>query len=187
MNDENINDLIEEFGQPTYPKEVDPEYLESYRGKLPDELLEYWKQFGFSGFKDGLFWITDPAEYEGVLNEWIKNTELADLDTFHVIARSGFGELFLWGTKTGYQYKIDCPHGWIFKGRNVENVIKEGKEDFKIQTFFATTDAYSLDLEYKNEKPFFEDAVKNLGHLNRMKCLHLSLHLFLEETYLWKP
>ena len=50
---------------------VSTETLAKYRGKLPDRLLEYWQEFGFCGFKDGIFWLTNPEDYEDILTEWL--------------------------------------------------------------------------------------------------------------------
>ena len=29
--------------------------------------MTYWRQYGFCGFADGLFWITNPDDYEDIL------------------------------------------------------------------------------------------------------------------------
>jgi hypothetical protein len=41
----------------------------------------------------------NPDDYDDVLTEWITGTPLAKLDNFHVIARTAFGNLYLWGEK----------------------------------------------------------------------------------------
>ncbi|WP_369586526.1 GAD-like domain-containing protein [Kingella oralis] len=45
--------------------------INKYRGKLPDRLLEYWQEYGFCHFADGLFWLTNPEDYEDILAEWL--------------------------------------------------------------------------------------------------------------------
>ena len=40
----------EEFGPPFARKDVPPEKLERFKGKLPDKLLDYWREFGWCGY-----------------------------------------------------------------------------------------------------------------------------------------
>lgn len=43
----------EGFGPPVCVESVPEETLKKYQGKLPNQLLEYWKAFGFSGWGNG--------------------------------------------------------------------------------------------------------------------------------------
>ncbi|NUG82537.1 GAD-like protein, partial [Acinetobacter bereziniae] len=47
--------LDEGFGPPIYSEVVSDDIINKYRGKLPNQLLKYWKAFGFSGWGNGLF------------------------------------------------------------------------------------------------------------------------------------
>jgi len=80
---------------------VSEETFNKYRGKLPDKLLEYWREFGFCGCGEGRLWMVDPAAFEDVVEAWLEDTPLAGSDHYHVFARTAFGELFLWGEKGG--------------------------------------------------------------------------------------
>ncbi|WP_240478221.1 GAD-like domain-containing protein [Vibrio neptunius] len=91
MPDEDFEMFLEEFGEPTTYVQATDQHIEAYRGILPDQLLKYWQMVGFSGFKGGLFWITNPAEFEDVLECFLKGTEFANYDNYHVIARSAYG------------------------------------------------------------------------------------------------
>lgn len=48
----------------------------------------------------------NPQEHEGVVASWLEGTFLEERDTYHLIARSAFGDLYLWGEKTGFSLKI---------------------------------------------------------------------------------
>ena len=65
--DEDFADFLTKFGRPFAAKAADEAVLQKYRGILPDQLLTYWRQYGFCGFADGLFWITNPDDYEDIL------------------------------------------------------------------------------------------------------------------------
>jgi hypothetical protein len=104
--DEIFSIFLETFGGPIDRQEVPVSSIERYRGKLPNQLLEYWAEHGWCGYGDGIFWIVNPQEYEGVVASWLEGTKFETFDTYHLIARSAFGDLYLWGEKTGFSLKI---------------------------------------------------------------------------------
>jgi len=116
--DDAFDIFLERFGGITDPVKVPGSSIEHYKGKLPNRWLEYWAKHGWCGFGDGLFWIVNPQDYEPVVQSWLAGTALEASDTYHLIARSAFGDLYLWGEKTGAcvtivsvyaRYDIDDP------------------------------------------------------------------------------
>ena len=93
--DEDFANFLTKFGQPFAAKAADEAVLQKYRSILPDQLLTYWRQYGFCGFADGLFWITNPDDYEDILPDWLPEAEQAR-HKHYVIARTGWGELLVW-------------------------------------------------------------------------------------------
>ncbi|WP_212626200.1 GAD-like domain-containing protein [Pseudomonas sp. PP3] len=104
--DEFFSIFLDTFGGPIDRREVPTSSIEHYKGKLPNQLLEYWAEHGWCGYGGGIFWIVNPQEYEGVVASWIEGTRFEEVDTYHLIARSAFGDLYLWGEKTGFSLKI---------------------------------------------------------------------------------
>ncbi|WP_408630384.1 GAD-like domain-containing protein, partial [Pseudomonas syringae] len=99
--DEVFSIFLKTFGGPVGRQEVPESSIERYKGKLPDLLLHYWSEHGWCGYGEGIFWMVNPQEYEGVTASWIQGTEFENQDTYHLIARSAFGELYFWGEETG--------------------------------------------------------------------------------------
>ncbi|AKT31824.1 hypothetical protein BV360_05362 [Pseudomonas syringae pv. actinidiae] len=104
--DEVFSIFLKIFGEPFGRQEVPMSSIERYKGKLPDLLLQYWSEHGWCGYGEGIFWMVNPQEYEGVTASWIQGSELENQDTYHLIARSAFGELYFWGEETGALLKI---------------------------------------------------------------------------------
>ncbi len=184
--DQYYEDLIIEFGEPTSTKPVNSKIIEKYRGKLPDKLLEYWQEYGFIGLKNGLFWLVNPEEFDDVLESWIGDTEISKKDDYYVIARSGFGNLYLWGKKSGFMYEIQCNTGWILEKEGSEKEITEGNVDFELQLFLATRDVERIDLDdIETDKPLFDELVKKFGPLNDDEIFGFEPALFLggEQTF----
>jgi hypothetical protein len=166
--EKNIDEFFAEFGKPFVTEPVSEESLKKFKGKLPDRLLEFWRQYGFCGFKDGLFWITNPDDYEAALEAWFDDTPIVEEDSYYVIARNAFGKLYLWGTRTGRRYELLNPSlGWLYNNQNIrdERGVREGKSDWLFSIFLALKEAKREDTDDENGKPLFNLAVRKLGAL----------------------
>lgn len=149
--------FIQEMGDPIYRQEVPPSSLDYYRKKLPNQLLKYWTEHGWCGYGDGIFWTVNPRDYEGVVASWIDGSALEKRDNYHLIARSAFGDLYLWGERSGFSVTIDSPVS-RYTGENVDLSI--GGLDRDVQNFFLSIDKESNDFD-----KLFEPARKKLGTL----------------------
>ena len=164
MRDEDLELFIEELGEPTQYRSVSLAELEAYRGVLPDKLLEYWQEVGWSGFADGLFWLVNPADYDHLVDIWLEDTPFPTIDRYRVIGRNAFGKLYLWGERTNQSFTLNCPMHAIIA---VENKIRKFAKDSEtaIQTFFAMSDKKRYDIEDIHDKQLFPQALKKLGPL----------------------
>ncbi|MER2498912.1 GAD-like domain-containing protein [Vibrio neptunius] len=178
MNDEYLALFLSKFGSPTEVVVATSEQIERYRGILPDRLLEYWQQMGFSGFQDGLFWITNPAEFEDVLESFLDGTEFADSDNYHVIARSAYGELYLWGEKTGYSLAIKPHLNWIKTCSGNEEDISRGNQDVAVQSFFGFRKPKNVDLQV-GSKLLFPSVLKTYGPVGKDEVMVFTPYLFM--------
>ncbi len=149
--------FLEKFGGPVDRQEVPASSIERYRGKLPNQLLEYWTEHGWCGYGDGIFWIVNPQEYEGVVASWLEGTELKKRDTYHLIARGAFGDLYLWGEKTGFSLKITS----VFSRCVIHDFEPTPEQmDRKLQDFIVSRKVDSNDVEN-----LFSSAKRKLGTL----------------------
>ncbi|MFW1971494.1 GAD-like domain-containing protein [Acinetobacter bereziniae] len=156
--------LDEDFGPPIYSEVVSDDIINKYKGKLPTQLLEYWKEFGFSGWGNGLFWLVNPEEYQDTLDVWLENIETQPHEEYFVIARSAFGDLEIWGTIHGNCYTISPIMNQIFP--NIQD-IETGEEDLLIRIFISSKEKKLLDIKDYRNKPLFERAVKKYGVLTK--------------------
>lgn len=178
--------FLEKFGEPQKNLPVNDDQLIKYQGQLPERLLEYWQEYGFCSFKDGLFWIVNPDDYQDIMEAWLKGTGILELDTFHVFARSGFGELYLWGKNTGQHFNIETINSVIFDNGSDEKYISKEGENEAIKNFFTVIKTASADLEdVDTDKSIFEQAVKKFGPLAEYEMFTFEPALFLggEQTF----
>jgi hypothetical protein len=157
--DTDFGAFLEEFGQPTATITASTAEVDAYKGKLPNRLLGYWQRYGFCSFMDGLFSIVNPAAYESDLEAWIGDTPIEVEDAFHVIARSGFGDLLLWGARTGYRYRIKPIRGWIVQLDGDAAEIGSKGADSAIGGFFSSKTPKYFDEKDEAGKPLFARAV----------------------------
>ncbi|MBV7476828.1 GAD-like domain-containing protein [Pseudomonas sp. PDM31] len=155
--DEVFSIFLDTFGSPVDRQEVPASSIERYRDKLPNQLLEYWAEHGWCGYGDGIFWIVNPQEYDGVVASWLGGTTFEDRDAYHLIARSAFGDLYLWGEKTGASLKITS----VLSRCIIDNFeIASDEMDRELQNFLLSTE-----VEYNDFEDLFQPAKKKLGTL----------------------
>ncbi len=158
--DEYFEGFLEDFGPAIEKRHVPPSSVERYRGKLPDQLLAYWQEHGWSGYADGLFWTVNPQEYEPVLDAWIGETPFMEEDAYHLIARSAFGDLYLFGEHHGKKLHIVAPDSRMLPPR-------KGIQDLNlsIRTFFGSQSRNACDFSDARGTRLFPPALKILGRL----------------------
>lgn len=157
--DEHFKYFLEKMGPAFDKREVPPSSIERYRGKLPDQLLAYWQEHGWSGYADGLFWTVNPEEYEPVLDAWIDETPLMEEDAYHLIARGAFGDLCFFGERTGKKLHVVAVDATMMPPR-------AGAKDFNlgIRAFFGSQNRAAYDIN-RSGGPLFAPALKKLGRL----------------------
>lgn len=164
MRDDDFDFFISNFGEKTLHIAAPSASIERWRGVLPRQLLDYWSQEGWSAYSNGLFWITNPDELEDTKDAWLQGTALKDVDDFHVIARSAFGDLYLWGRRSGQSVTICTQtHSIICIQQDLKKEVRD--PDDAIRGFFASLEPGDCDFKDEYNKPLFERALRKLGPL----------------------
>lgn len=94
-------------GEIVHHEKASAELIEKYTTILPASVIEIWKEYGFSGLSNGLFWLMNPDEHTDVIDEWRKVNEVMELpdQDIYLFARSAFGNLLFFIKKhNGDQY-----------------------------------------------------------------------------------
>ena len=138
--------------------------LNFFEDKLPARLLEYWQEYGFCGWGEGIFWTVNPTDYDDILAKWLSNTPFVDQDKYYVIGRNAFGNLRVWGERSGYSLEISSAYGMLFPTDNTEKMNIHGPDKI-MDLFFASSRKESMNMKDLDEKPLFERAMALLGPL----------------------
>jgi hypothetical protein len=123
--------------------------LSKYRGKVPDDMLEFWREYDFGSYDGGLLWIVDPGQLQEVIAEWLPRTKKGR-DAV-CIARNAFGSIVYW--HDGSYLMLD-PH------INAEFLITDSTETL-VNIYFEYDESRKGFLEPKH----FKRAKAKLGPL----------------------
>lgn len=78
---------------------VPVEIIDEYRGRVPDELVEIWEQYGYGTFGEGFLRIIDPKLYEAEVGDCIGKTQ-GDGIAIPIMV-TGLGDLITWEPSVG--------------------------------------------------------------------------------------
>ncbi|RAU46404.1 MULTISPECIES: GAD-like domain-containing protein [unclassified Pseudomonas] len=150
--------FTEKVGDACFRREVPTSSLDKYKNILPSRLLTHWKNYGWAGYGDGIFWTVNPEEYEGIVHSWLLGSKIAEASTFHLIARSAFGDLYLWQEKTCSYIKICSVYSRYSMLEKNASSLREA--DILIMSFFVASAR-----EHNDFDSLFEKALSKLGPL----------------------
>jgi hypothetical protein len=163
MRDEDFSLFVEEMGEPDRHEVVPEAAFHKWSGKLPNQLLTYWRQEGWCSYGQGLFWTVNPDNYEYLVDQWLADTPLEQIDSFHVFGRSAFGDLYLCGERSGSNATICCSINAITVVPKELKSKDEEPKDSSIRAFFAASFVSDFDRTDLFKKPLFSRALSKLG------------------------
>ena len=131
---------------------VSGEIIKKYQGRIPDELMEVWKEYGFGSFYSGYLKIINPDEYQEILEESYWNGKISI-----PIFLTGFGDIITWRDNT---------YVGLVKYRKNDIAVLAGGFDF----FFGDLMVESSSLIRKLDKGLYSNAVSRLGSLEYDEC-----------------
>ena len=179
--DDYFNEFLngEGFSPPFNSVPADEDIMSLYQNRLPDRLLGYWKEYGFSGFGEGLFWMVNPNDYQDLLDKWIKKTPLWGKENFYTVARTAFGELYVFGDKSN-SYAIINPHlNNIIPNDSSKPILDKADFEKNIGSFFMFMNKEALDFEDTRGNGLFKRCLKKYGTLENDEMYTFSLALVL--------
>jgi hypothetical protein len=157
MMDEDFAFFLEKFAPTTGRDDVPESSIAKYKNRLPGQLLAYWIDHGWCGYADGIFWTVNPQDYEELLAQWLMGINLSEQDNYHVIARSAFGKLYVWGERQGSCLTINS---YLARYTPRTSKFTGEKLDFGIKVFFSSKKPEESDLD-----GLFKPALEKLGPL----------------------
>ncbi|MEV0355287.1 GAD-like domain-containing protein [Nocardia sp. NPDC050697] len=163
-------DLLSRRAEPIDPVPVPAGYFAEYGGRLPELLLDLWRDIGLGGFGDGLLWVCDPHHWQPIADEWLAAVELPEGYAGEQIPifRTAYGKIYCFRPGLGQKIEIDplfsevhlfrpeTPAGqrWIDMG--ISDVLT-----FPDEQFLVTADHPTAGFDLQED--MFERIVDRLG------------------------
>jgi hypothetical protein len=164
--DEDFDGFLEDFGEPIHQEPIPESVIDAYRHKLPEQLFVYWRALGACGFGDGLLWMTNPDEYQDLLDSWLEGTPFENREDLSVIARTAFGELYVWARSRGTTFIVDPSSALVSHfPREDGSPLSDDQENQKMRYFWGFKNADLIGAKDASDKPLFARALKKLGPL----------------------
>ncbi|USX11280.1 DUF1851 domain-containing protein [Oxalobacteraceae bacterium OTU3CAMAD1] len=160
--DEFYEMFLSELGPQFTKVQPSPQQIDRFSGRLPEQLLEYWKLYGWCGYYEGLFWLVNPDDYVSVVETWLESTQIENKSDYLAIARTAFGRIFLWNKEAGQTVTIVSLDSQIITSPPNKKVVA-GDDTIPLQSFLIGKEPDRLDIEDVKEKKLFKRALKKLG------------------------
>ncbi len=132
-------------------KKVSQQTIDKYQDKLPQELIEIWKQYGMGAILDGYIKLIDPEDFRNIVDR----SYFRSKDCIPIIV-TGFGDVITW-EKSKYV-------GAVKYRKGKANIISSG---FKYFFHNLIEDCF---LEEDLEWYPYKEAIKIYGGLKYEEC-----------------
>jgi hypothetical protein len=158
------DDFQSDWGAPTYTVDVPPERYDRFSGVVPDLLLTFWREFGFSGFGNGLFWICDPVAWQPAVDLWTGDVDLPmGPDRWHAVTRTAFGRMQLWGERTGMSLTIVPYRGWLSPNDQSARMSSDVARNAQVYGAMLSQEKSVIDVPGDDGQMLFDRALSVVG------------------------
>lgn len=163
MNEEHLI-FLEELGAGIRYQDVPEEFFKKFKNEIPDSLLEFWREEGWSSYAKGLLWTVNPEDYAWLVDGWVKGFSTIPESNYYVFARSAFGEFYCLSVNSRRILTISCPRALLVAPEEFFKV--ERSADVAIDIFFSMAEREEFDFFDDDDTPLFDRALKRLGPLS---------------------
>lgn len=158
---EKFNKFIETYAPSQDLQKPTREMLDLYTDKLPKELLDFWQEYGFGNYGDGIIKVVDPSEYAESLYTWLGGKK----PNYHPIMVTGFGDLFYYRKLTPTDDDVCLVNIHYRKTQVCTYSFNDFFEDY-------LTDPKMMDKILR--RPLFEEATQKLGKLSADEIFYFA-------------
>jgi hypothetical protein len=161
---EELELFVEEFGEASSREIVPEASFIKWASRLPNRLLDHWDKEGWASYSNGLIWFVNPELYEDIVTLWLEGTPYDEIDKYHVVARTAFGRLILWGENNNRTMEIDPLLGAILSPIKVLKEPIDPLESFRL--LIGLPEQSDFDMNDESGNFLFKQALTKLGMLD---------------------
>lgn len=138
-DDSCMNKFIKEYTPGKNLVKPDEEILKFGQSRLPKEIVELWKNYGFGAYGNGIINIIDPREYMNSLYSWLGEKDFNKIP----IIMTAFGDIFYYRKISDTENDIvllnihyrrtevcayscrDFFENYLFDEQNIKNILRK--------------------------------------------------------------
>jgi hypothetical protein len=121
--------LLGRLGEPEQARKVPYDEAQRYAGRVPEALLQFWRQHGRGAYNGGSYWICDPLPYQAVIKAIFKDDPEFNSSLMIVIGYDAFGRISVWHQER-YGVTIDLLTSTIFNPPDSSRINSETEQKF---------------------------------------------------------
>ncbi|MFP7675741.1 GAD-like domain-containing protein [Marivita sp. S0852] len=162
-----IDDTLQKYGPITdasYPSELE---LTKWQERLPDRLLQFWREYGWGAFSEGQFWTCNPEQLHAVIEEVFTGDPEFHPSDLIPIGYNALGMIVVY-LGDGRTMTVDLPFGTvIWRDQSINSATGKPNSEFMVIFRKIRSGAHRLDWTDEDGTQIFPWALKNLGPLAR--------------------
>ena len=166
-----FNILLDAFGPPVNAVPMAPAELEALAGRLPPELLAFWREYGLGMWLDGKFQFCRPTDYADLVRQIFEDDPDLLPSATHMVGFSAMGQLLLWNEQHK-RVEVDLP--WLTARVDAFDARKPGgPTHFSLVTPLSHLDhegSFDVFEQTDAAEPLFARARARLGPLDLGQC-----------------
>ncbi|NHN95358.1 GAD-like domain-containing protein [Acetobacter thailandicus] len=165
-----IRKYIKKYGELNYRKDVPEKICEKYKGKLPNDLILFWQEYGIGTWLNGKFQFCIPSDYSGIVDILFSGDPDIIPEKTHIIGYSAFGDLLIWNERF-QRCEVSLPYLTMSIPKIDFNTF--GTENFPLSTVVAGIkypEYFYIEPSDDQYPSLFEEAVDKIGEVTLDKC-----------------
>ncbi|AQS85524.1 MAG: GAD-like domain-containing protein [Acetobacter aceti] len=167
---EDFQFVLEEFGRPIGGEQVPTEVLAAYADRVPQTMLDFWKECGTGLWLDGYFQLCRPDKYQELVSLILDGDPDFPPKESVLIGFSAFGKLLIWNN-TNYFLSLSLYNKVAYTSHLNSNFpILQPNRELPAELSGIDDDTYDYTERTEKAAPLFRRALKKLGPLAYGEC-----------------
>lgn len=127
-----LRDLLREYGAFTSRVDFPASSAEALDGRLPRELLDFWRAVGLGVWRHGRFQFCDPVAMRGVTELVFGDDRGFVSERMHLYGYGGLARLFFWSQDHNDGVEVDLVH------LDATSLLETNRADHAFEAFLGT-------------------------------------------------
>lgn len=171
--------IVEERGAPVGTGPVPAAEAERYRGRIPDNLVDFWIRHGRGSWINGLVWLCDPGQLQPFVETVFRGDPEFDPDVMVPYLRDAFGHVTCWHP-TRKVVNIDSNLGLV-SSTDITRKLKDGKPQYDDEDALDSSVSVKVEdirgwVDAETGEPVFAGLLERLGPITEDQVYTMAPH-----------